>query len=137
MSTPTAGKRRPYVRPMEGWWRKNSFFVEYMIHEGTAFFVAAYAAVLLYSLIQLGQGEAAWNAWVLCLKSPMAIVFHIACLVALAYHTWTWFHIMPRTLPPIFAGGKRVSGPTITHTGLAAAVGASIILLLVAKGVLS
>ena len=33
------GKRRPYVRPMAGWWRRNPFFVEYMIHEGTAFFV--------------------------------------------------------------------------------------------------
>ncbi|MEF8735159.1 MAG: hypothetical protein V5B35_00670 [Candidatus Accumulibacter necessarius] len=32
---------------MDGWWRKNPFFVEYMIHEGTALFVAAYAGVLL------------------------------------------------------------------------------------------
>jgi L-lactate utilization protein LutB len=38
-------KRRPYVRSMDGWWRKNPFFVEYMIHEGTALFVAAYAGV--------------------------------------------------------------------------------------------
>jgi fumarate reductase subunit C len=36
-------KRRPYVRSMDGWWKKNPFFVEYMIHEGTALFVAAYA----------------------------------------------------------------------------------------------
>jgi fumarate reductase subunit C len=29
---------------MDGWWKKNPFFVEYMIHEATALFVAAYAA---------------------------------------------------------------------------------------------
>ena len=52
-------KRRPYVRSMDGWWRKNPFFVEYMIHEGTALFVAAYAAILLTGLVRLAQGEAA------------------------------------------------------------------------------
>ncbi|MDR0379032.1 MAG: fumarate reductase subunit C, partial [Candidatus Accumulibacter sp.] len=24
-------KRRPYVRSMDGWWKKNPFYVEYMI----------------------------------------------------------------------------------------------------------
>ena len=28
--------RRPYVRPMAGWWRRNPWFVEYMVHEATA-----------------------------------------------------------------------------------------------------
>ena len=35
--------RRPYVRPMAGWWRRNPWFVEYMLHEATALAVAAYA----------------------------------------------------------------------------------------------
>lgn len=125
------GKRRPYVRPMAGWWRRNPFFVEYMIHEGTAFFVAAYALVLLVGLIRLSQGEAAWDAWVLALKSPVSIAFHLFVLVAMAYHTWTWFNIMPRTLPPIFIGGKRLSATAITSGGLAATVFASVILLVV------
>ena len=56
-------KRRPYVRPMDGWWKKNPFYVEYMVHEGTALFVAAYAITLLVGVIRLGQGEAAWNGW--------------------------------------------------------------------------
>ena len=38
--------RRPYKRPMGGWWKKNPYFVEYMVHEGTALFVAAYALLL-------------------------------------------------------------------------------------------
>ncbi len=32
--------RRPYVRPMTGWWRRDPFFVRYMIREATALMVA-------------------------------------------------------------------------------------------------
>ena len=54
--------RRPYQRPMAGWWRKNPYFVEYMVHEGTAIFVATYALILLISLIVLTGGESASNS---------------------------------------------------------------------------
>jgi fumarate reductase subunit C len=100
-------KRRPYVRSMDGWWRKNPFFVEYMIHEGTALFVAAYAGILLTGLVRLSQGEAAWNAWLASLQHPWYIAFHVAALIAITYHTYTWFKIMPRTMPPVVVGGKR------------------------------
>lgn len=54
-------KRKPYVRPMDGWWKKNPYYVEYMVHEGTALAVAAYALTLLVGLVRLGQGEMAWE----------------------------------------------------------------------------
>ncbi len=134
---PGAGKRRPYVRPMAGWWRKNPYFVEYMVHEGTALFVAAYALILLTGLIRLGQGEAAWNLWLQHLKHPLYLGFHLMALIAMLYHSWTWFNIMPRTLPPIYAGGKRVTAATITRTGLAAAVAGCLIVLVITKGLTS
>ncbi|MBK7685951.1 MAG: fumarate reductase subunit C [Rhodocyclaceae bacterium] len=125
------GKRRPYVRPMAGWWRKNPYFVEYMIHEGSAFFVAAYALVLLVGLLRLSQGEAAWNGWLFALHSPLSIAGHLLLLAAMLYHAWTWFNIMPITLPPIFVAGKRLSASAITAGGVAGTVLASVILLLV------
>ena len=115
-------KRKPYVRSMDGWWKKNPFFVEYVIHESTALFVLAYAVTLLVGLIRLGQGEAAWNGWLAALQSPMALVFHLALLVAIAYHTYTWFKIMPITLPPIKVGGEKLSPCAIITGGLTAAV---------------
>lgn len=118
-------KRRPYVRSMDGWWRKNPYFVEYMIHEGTAFFVATYAGVLLAGLVRLAQGEAAWNSWLHALQSPWYLLFHWLALAALGYHTFTWFKIMPRTMPPIVVGGEKLPGWVITAGGLAAAVAAS------------
>jgi fumarate reductase subunit C len=119
-------KRRPYVRSMDGWWRKNPFFVEYMIHEGTALFVAAYAGILLTGLVRLSQGEAAWNAWLASLQHPWYIAFHVVALIAITYHTYTWFKIMPRTMPPVVVGGRQLSAWEITGSGLAVAAAASL-----------
>lgn len=127
-------KRRPYTRPMGGWWRKNPFFLEYMIHEGTALFVAAYGLVLLVGLVCLAQGEALWNDWLDGMKSPLAIVFHLITLVMISYHSWTWFKIMPKTMPPIIVRGKRLPAAVITGGGIAAVVVASLILLGLAWG---
>ncbi|MBL8442453.1 MAG: fumarate reductase subunit C [Zoogloeaceae bacterium] len=122
-------KRRPYVRPMAGWWRKNPFFIEYMIHEGTALFVAAYALVLLAGLVCLALGEAAWNGWLGAMKHPLVILFHLVTLAMIAYHSWTWFKIMPKTMPPVVIGGKRLSAAMITGGGLAAVALASLLAL--------
>ena len=126
--------RRPYKRPMDGWWRKNPFFVEYMVHEATAIFVAIYALLLLVSVTCLANGEAAWNRWVAFLTSPGCVLLHVAVLIACLYHTWTWFNIMPRTLPPIMVGGERVSASTITRSGLAAALVCCLALLAIVMG---
>ena len=107
---------------MDGWWKKNPFFVEYVIHESTALFVLAYAVTLLIGLVRLSQGQAAWEGWLAAMQSPMAVVFHLVLLAAIAYHTYTWFKIMPITLPPIRVGGEKLSPCAIITGGLTAAV---------------
>jgi fumarate reductase subunit C len=123
--------RRPYVRPMAGWWRRDPWFVEYMLHEATALAVAAYALILLIGLFRLGQGEAAWAQWLAFLGSPLSLALHGVLLLGFAYHAWTWFRIMPRTLPPIRVRGARVAAATITRMGLATALVASALLYFV------
>ena len=59
----TSTVRRPYVRPMGGWWRRDPFFMRYMIREATALAVLAYAVVLTLGVVRLAQDEAAWNGW--------------------------------------------------------------------------
>ncbi|WP_263770973.1 fumarate reductase subunit C [Propionivibrio soli] len=122
-------KRRPYVRSMDGWWKKNPYYVEYMVHESTAFFVAAYAIVLLVGLLRLSQGEAAWNGFLEALKSPLSIVVHLVFLVAIAYHAFTWFKLFPLTMPPMIVNGKRVEPGVVVGTGWTAAIVASLVLL--------
>jgi fumarate reductase subunit C len=118
---------------MDGWWRRDAYFIRYMARELTAVFVAAYAVVLLVGLVRLGQGEAAFNAWLQALKSPLSLLFHLILLATFVYHTWSWFNIMPKTLPMIFVGGKRLQPGTITVTGLAAAVVACLALFCIVR----
>ena len=65
-----AAARKGYVRPMQGWWRRDPFFMRYMIREVTAFAVLAYAIILVVGVVRLAQGEAAWNGWLAALRSP-------------------------------------------------------------------
>ena len=126
--------RRPYVRSMDGWWKRDPYFIRYMAREVTALLVAAYAVVLLAGLVRLSQGEAAFNGWLQYLKTPWMLVFHLIALATFVYHTWSWFKIMPKTMPIMFVGGKRVQPGTITGAGLAAAVVACLAVLLIVRG---
>lgn len=125
--------RRTYVRPMAGWWRRNPFFLVYMAREVTAIFVAAYALVLLAGLMRLAQGPAAFEQWLEGLRSPGSIAFHLLLLAVFAYHTWSWFTIMPKTMPPVVVGGRKLAPAAITAIGLAASAIASIALYVGAR----
>lgn len=122
--------RRPYVRPMKGWWNRDPFFMRYMVREVTALGVLVYAVILAWGLVRLSQGEAAWNGFVAALRSPLALLLHAVLLVSFVVHAQSWFEIMPKTMAPIVAGGKRVPAETITRTGIAAAVVATVVVLL-------
>ena len=122
--------RRPYVRPMDGWWRRDPFFIRYMIREATAVLVVAYATVLLFGVIRLAQGESAYDAWLASLRSSWSLAFHIVLLAGFVYHTWSWFQIMPKTMPSIVLGGRKVQPAVITALGLLAAAVLSGALLL-------
>jgi fumarate reductase subunit C len=130
-------KRRPYVRSMDGWWKRNPFFVEYVLHESTAFFVLAYAIILLAGLVRLGQGEAAWNAWLECMKSAPAIIVHLILLAAIVYHALSWFKLMPVTLPPIRFGGKELEAGLIVKGALIVSIASSIALFALIRGLAS
>lgn len=124
---------RTYVRPMRAWWRRNPFYRAYMLREATALFVALYALVLLVGLARLAQGRAAYEAWRAALTTPPALAFHAVALAAFVYHAWSWFAVMPKTLPFIRLAGRPVPDRAIVATGLAAAVIASAVLLLLVR----
>ncbi len=123
--------RKPYVRSMDGWWKKNPYFVEYMVHEATALFVAAYVLVLLVGVIRLGQGETAWNGWLAAMQSPVSVIAHLVLLAGAVYHTYSWFKILPMTMPPVVVGGKKMAPEALTGSALIVAAVAGLALLAV------
>ena len=124
--------RKPFVRPMTHWWRRDPYFVRYMWREATALAVAAYAVVLVVGVWRLAQGQAAFDGWLQALRSWPSIVFHLVLLAAMVLHAVSWFEIMPKTMPMLFLRGERVAAATITRAGLAAAAAAALALLAVA-----
>ena len=117
---------------MDGWWRRDPFFIRYMAREATAPFVAAYAIVLLVGIASLAYGAGAYEDWLDALASPGWIVAHAILVAIFAYHTYTWFQIMPKTMPPVVVRGRRLAPEAITFAGIAAAVLASLALWVLA-----
>lgn len=120
---------KTYTRSMDGWYKRNSFFKWYMFRETTCLVVGYYALLLMCALERLTAGEAAFTHFMHVMGSPGWIVINLAALAAMLYHAWTWFAIMPKTMPFIFAGGKRVSDQAIVNTAMLAFAGTSLLIL--------
>jgi fumarate reductase subunit C len=127
-------RRRPYIRSMDSWWKRNPYFLRYLAMEATSVLVAAYALILLFGLFRLNQGELAYNGWLDALKSPLAIGLHVLILLVFVYHTWSWFKIMPKTLPALYLGGTKIPQSAITWTGVAVALGVNVLVLFTLSG---
>jgi fumarate reductase subunit C len=124
---------KAYQRPMAGWWHRNPFYLWYTLRELSSLAVTAYALVLLAGLARLRQGEAQFDAWREALASPAWLGFHAVALLLVLYHAWTWFKVMPKTLPFLRVAGRRVPDRAIVAAGLASAVLFSIILFVAVR----
>ena len=109
---------------MAGWWHRNPFYRWYMLRELSCVFITAYALVLLWGLARLWQGRVQFEAWLNALASPGFILFHAITLGLVIYHAWTWFKIMPKTLPRI-----ALSDTTVVVSGVSAVIAVSAVLL--------
>ena len=124
---------RTYVRPMQGWWRRNPYFVRYMIREGSSVFLGTYAVILLVGLLRLSQGQAAWDAWVAALTSPWSILFHWLALLTVGYHAYTWWKVAPKTAPDIRVRGRPLPEVLITAGGCAGTIATSVIVYVIVR----
>jgi succinate dehydrogenase subunit C len=124
---------RPYLRPADTLWWARRPYLAYTLREATGIAVAGYALVLLAGLISLANGEGAYDVWLNYLKSPWSLALHLLFLIAMIAHVCTWFQIMPKTMPRLVIGGRIVPQNRITTAGLAVAVAAFIVILLVAE----
>ncbi|MGE5638549.1 MAG: fumarate reductase subunit C [Clostridia bacterium] len=116
---------KAYVRPMTGWWKRNPYYLWYLLRELSSVFVTLYALMLLWGLWRLTQGEDAFASWAESLGSPLGLAFHAVTFVLVAYHAWTWFKVMPRTMPFVRVAGRRVPDSLFVVGGVCAALAVS------------
>ena len=108
--------RRPLVRevPPTSWFFRHPRYMRYMAREVTCIFIAAYCVLLVVGLQRLAAGPAAYEAFLLGLRSADSIVFHLLALVAAFYHASTWFNATQRAMPlqmgEDFVPGNVISG---------------------------
>ncbi|MFN2329733.1 MAG: hypothetical protein ABR612_12530 [Chromatocurvus sp.] len=91
--------RKP-LKPRQSalWWWHHPYYRRYMLREATAVPLFLYALCLLYGVRELGRGEAAFNAWLAFMGSPAIITLQTVSLLAVLWHAWTWFQLLPQIL---------------------------------------
>jgi fumarate reductase subunit C len=108
--------RRPLVRevPPTTWFFRHPRYLRYMSREITCIFIAAYCVMLVVGLQRLAAGPAAWDGFLLALRSADSIVFHLLALAAALYHSATWFNATQKAMPiqigEDFVPGNVISG---------------------------
>jgi fumarate reductase subunit C len=121
---------RTYVRPTAGWWKHNPYFRRYMIREGSALFLSVYALILLDGLWALSRGPEAYERWQAALRLPVSILFHLAALILVSYHSYTWFKVMPKTAPEL-----RIDPQAISRGGVVLTIVLSMLILVILRSV--
>jgi fumarate reductase subunit C len=108
--------RNPLVRevPPTSWFFRHPRYLRYMSREITCIFIGAYCVMLVVGLQRLAAGPAAWDGFLLALRSADSIVFHLLALAAAFYHAATWFSATQKAMPiqigEDFVPGNVISG---------------------------
>ena len=128
---------KTYTRSMSRWWLRRPNYKWYLIREATSVLVVAYALFLLLGLSRLADSPEAFAAWLAVLQSPVSMALHLLALVGFAYHAWTWFGLLPQTMPLLRFRGQLIENSTIVKAALAVWAAVSVGVLILAMRVLS
>jgi fumarate reductase subunit C len=93
----TSEGRRTYPlytpKPSWGWWLKSGPYRRFAAREITSAFAAAFSGMLLLYLFALSRGPSHYAGFLRWLKLPVIVAGSALILVALLYHTATWFRL--------------------------------------------
>lgn len=127
------GGAGPLIRevPPTSWYFRHPRYLRYMAREITSLFVGAYCVLLVFCLHSLAAGQSSYEAFMLALRSPASILFHLLALVAALYHAGTWFNATQKAMP-IQRGEEFVPGNLISGAHYVAWAVLSIVILFLA-----
>lgn len=120
---------KTHVRSMQGWSARSPFYRWYLLREATCVAVGYFALLGLCALERLGAGPAAWSHFLQRLAQPGWIVWHAALFALMLYHAWTWFAVLPKTIPFVFIGNTRVPDAWLVRAGWLASLATALALI--------
>ena len=123
---------RPYHRAQPRYWWAKPSYRAYTIRELCGVALAIYAAILLAGLICLARGPEAFETYRQFLASPWALLIHLLLLAAALWHMWTWFQILPKTMPKLVWHGRLVRQDIMSGIATLLAVGCSVFVVVLA-----
>lgn len=99
MTGPTTTDDLLYRRPISVWWwtRKRSYFV-FVMRELSSIFVAWLVVFVLLLVRAVGNGAAAYDAFLDWAASPWVVVPNVVAMGFLVLHTVTWFNLTPQAM---------------------------------------
>lgn len=95
------------------WWTRRWVDIRFITRELTSVFVAGYALIFLFYVRSVSQGPEALTSVSAYLASPLSIILHGFALLALVYHSITWFNLAPKAMV-IKIGENKIPGAIIT-----------------------
>lgn len=125
-------ERRPYLRAQPRYWWVQRPYRAYTVRELCGVVLAIYALILLVGLICLARGPQAYESYRQFLASPWSLLIHLVLLAVALWHVWTWFQILPKTMPKLVWHGTPVPQTTMTIVAVLLAVVCSVLLLALA-----
>ena len=80
------------------WWVRNWASIAFILRELTSVAVAYFAVLLILVYRALQSGPEAYAALMSLLSHPAIIVLHVFALLAVLYHSITWFNLSPKAM---------------------------------------
>jgi fumarate reductase subunit C len=80
------------------WWAHRWVDIKFISRELTSVIVAAYSITFLFYVRSVSQGPEAFARFSEKLNSPWFIGWHCFGLIALLYHSITWFNLAPKAM---------------------------------------
>lgn len=94
------------------WWTSRWAHIKFISRELTSVFVAGYVVMLLFYTRSIFQGQAAFEEFSSRMRSPIMLTLHVIALLALVFHSVTWFNLAPKAMV-IKVGEKNIPGVVI------------------------
>lgn len=108
MTAPRADRAGLYYPKLPAtWWLQRPTYFRFMLRELSSVFIAAFLVVLLTQIRALSRGPEAYAAFLVTLRAPAWVVFHVVALAFALYHSVTWFKLTA-VVQVVRLGGRQV-----------------------------